>query len=324
MSGGQRRSTNRRIGLYRTRATAPFPHAQGKPISTPAPTAPFGTDTLCTMQKQTNLTNSLLQDITVFNEHDWTKSEEWLRDLERAADLTNESWAKLAKAKSRGLTNTLVTDAINAERAWDEIKDLLRLKLHNANIHTYTSCFMDIQQWEKESIAAYVCWFKMEAKQCNFTNDAATIRIFVKELKNAHSLVACIYEKVPQTLTDAIREVEKFNTVQQLTMTILPSSAVNMMSNEKTDVFNVKSWDTLQDTALTSDVTNVMSTDISSWLLLTKYLLWEQWQHTTRHIEVTAQDPAQGTIRKIGKEGTTLDHILYMADITALAIMTCT
>ena len=29
---------------------------------------------------------------------------------------------------------------------WDEIKDLLRLKLHNAHIHTYTSNFMDIQQ----------------------------------------------------------------------------------------------------------------------------------------------------------------------------------
>ena len=33
-------------------------------------------------------------------------------DLETAADLTNESEAKLTKAKSRGLTHTLVTDAI--------------------------------------------------------------------------------------------------------------------------------------------------------------------------------------------------------------------
>ena len=43
------------------------------------------------MQRQTNLTNSLLQDITVFNEHDSTKLEEWLTDAETAADLTNES-----------------------------------------------------------------------------------------------------------------------------------------------------------------------------------------------------------------------------------------
>ena len=76
---------------------------QAQPTSTPAPTEPTGevihqyTDTLCTTQKQTNLTNSLLHDITVFNEHDSTKLEEWLTDLETAADLTNESWAKLTK-----------------------------------------------------------------------------------------------------------------------------------------------------------------------------------------------------------------------------------
>ena len=36
---------------------------------------------------------------------------------------------------------------------------------------------MDIQKWEKESLIAYVHRFKPEAKRCNFTNDAATIRI---------------------------------------------------------------------------------------------------------------------------------------------------
>ena len=56
-----------------------------------------------------NLTNSLLQDITVFNEFDSTKLEDWLMDIEAAADLTNESGAKLVKAKLRGLTHTLVT-----------------------------------------------------------------------------------------------------------------------------------------------------------------------------------------------------------------------
>ena len=124
--------------------------------STPVPTELLGEvifqymDTLCTTQKQTNLTNSLLQDIAVFSEHDSTKLEEWLTDLETAANLTNESQAKLVKAKSRGLTCTLVMEAINSEKTRDEIKDLLRLKLFNAYIHTYTSHFMDIQQWENE------------------------------------------------------------------------------------------------------------------------------------------------------------------------------
>ena len=62
------------------------------------------------------------------------------------ADLTSESSAKLAKEKLRGLTCTLVTEAINSDKSWDEIKDLLWLKLCNADIHTYTSNFMEIQQ----------------------------------------------------------------------------------------------------------------------------------------------------------------------------------
>ena len=64
-------------------------------------------------------------------------------------------------------------------------------------------------------------------------DETATIRIFVKELKNAHSLAARIYEKDPQTLKDAITEVEKLNAAQQLTVTIIPSSMVNMMSNKE-------------------------------------------------------------------------------------------
>ena len=43
--------------------------------------------------------------------------EEWPTDVETAADHTNESCAKLAKAKSRGLTHTLVTETINLERS---------------------------------------------------------------------------------------------------------------------------------------------------------------------------------------------------------------
>ena len=75
---------------------------------------------------------------------------------------------------------------INSGKSWNKIKDLLWLKLCNANTHK--SCFMEIQQWEKESLAGYVHQFKTDAKRCYFTNDAATIRIFIKRLKNAHSL----------------------------------------------------------------------------------------------------------------------------------------
>ena len=49
--------------------------------------------------KETNLTNSLLHDITIFNEYNSTKLEDRLVDIETAADLTSESQAKLAKAK---------------------------------------------------------------------------------------------------------------------------------------------------------------------------------------------------------------------------------
>ena len=65
--------------------------------STPTTTETFGevvcqyAETLCTTQKQTYLTNFLLQDITIFNKHDSTKLDEWLMDLETAGDLTNES-----------------------------------------------------------------------------------------------------------------------------------------------------------------------------------------------------------------------------------------
>ena len=121
---------------------------QPQPSSTPTPTDPFGevihqyTNTLCTKQKQINLTNSLLQDITVFNEYDSTKLEEWLTDIERAADLTNENQAKLTKAKSRGLTHTLIMEAINSEKSWEEIKDFLRSKLCKTNIHGSSNVFL--------------------------------------------------------------------------------------------------------------------------------------------------------------------------------------
>ena len=63
-------------------------------------------------------------------------------------------------------------------------------------------------------------------------NDITTISIFIKGLKNAHSLATHIYEKGLQTLADAISEVEKLNAVQQLIAMIIPPSTVNMKSHE--------------------------------------------------------------------------------------------
>ena len=96
---------------------------------------------------------------------------------------------------------------------------------------------MDILQKDKESLAAYIHRFKGEAKTCNFTNKAATIRIFVKGLKNPHTIAACVYEKRPQTLADTISKVEKLQAVQQLIATLLPSSTVNVMSKKEDQYF---------------------------------------------------------------------------------------
>ena len=68
---------------------------------------------------------------------------------------------------------------------------------------------MEIQQKEKTSLAVYIHHFKREAKRCNFANNAATIRVFVKGLKDAHTLTTRIFEKGLQTLLDTISEVEQ-------------------------------------------------------------------------------------------------------------------
>ena len=95
---------------------------------------------------------------------------------------------------------------------------------------------MDIQQTNKESLAKYVHRFKREANRCKFHNDAATIRIFLKGLKNAHTIATKVYEKGPQTLIEAIK-VEKLQAAQQITSTLLPTSLVNTMSSDNDRCF---------------------------------------------------------------------------------------
>ena len=104
-------------------------------------------------------------------------------DIETAADLSAESRTKLAQAKSRGLTCMFFTETLTSGKSWDEIKDLLHLKVCNYDTHTSVSHFMQIQQKERESLAVYIHHFKRDAKRCNFINSAATIRIFIKGLR---------------------------------------------------------------------------------------------------------------------------------------------
>ena len=71
-----------------------------------------------------------------------------------------ESRTKLAQAKSRGLVRMLISEALTLQKTWEEVKDSHCLKICNSDIHMSISHFMDIQQKEKESLAAYVHQFK--------------------------------------------------------------------------------------------------------------------------------------------------------------------
>ena len=207
------------------------------------PTEPIGeslnryTNTLCNAQKKTSLESSLLQDIPILNGNDSSQLEDWMTDIETASELTGESRTKLAQAKSRELVRTLISETLTLNKTWEDIKDSLHLKICNSDIHMSISCFKEIQQREKESLAAYIHCFKREASRCKFNNDAATIQIFIKVLKNAHILATRVYEKAPQSLADAIREIEKLQATQQLRSTLLSSSSVNTMSSDDNKCF---------------------------------------------------------------------------------------
>ena len=83
----------------------------------------------------------------------------------------------------------------------------------------------------------YIHQFKREANRCNFDNNAAMIWIFLKGLRNAHTLTTRVYKKGPQNLADVIREVEKLQAAQQLTAALLPSSTVNVMLSDDDKCF---------------------------------------------------------------------------------------
>ena len=87
------------------------------------------TKTLCTAQKKTSLESSLLQDIPTLNGQDSSQLEDWLIDIETASELTGESRTKIAQAKSKGLVRTLISEALTAQKTWEEIEDSLQLKI---------------------------------------------------------------------------------------------------------------------------------------------------------------------------------------------------
>ena len=62
-------------------------------------------------------------------------------------------------------------------------------------------------------------------------------RIFLKGLKNACTIATKVYKKGPQTLAEAIKEVEKLQATQQITSTLLPTSLVNTMSSDNDRCF---------------------------------------------------------------------------------------
>ena len=104
MSRGWRRPTSRKFGLHRTGATKPLSHAAMTTFTYTYRTL-WRSNTpvhwhFVYHTKADKPNKFLLQDITVFNEYDSTKLEDWLTDTETAADLTSESQAELTKAKS--------------------------------------------------------------------------------------------------------------------------------------------------------------------------------------------------------------------------------
>ena len=120
--------------------------------------------------------------VTGYHRTEWkwlSQLEDQLTDIETTSDLTGKSRTKLAQAKSKGLIQTLISEALNSNKTWEEIKDSLHLKICNSDIHMSVSHFMEIQQKEKESLAAYIHCFKREASRCKFNNDAASIRSFI-------------------------------------------------------------------------------------------------------------------------------------------------
>ena len=72
---------------------------------------------LYALHKRKPLCYMLNQDITIFNGNDSAQLEDWLLDIETTANLMSESRTKLAQANSKGLTHTLISEALNLDKS---------------------------------------------------------------------------------------------------------------------------------------------------------------------------------------------------------------
>ena len=132
---------------------------------------------------------------------------------------------------------------------------------------------MDIQQSDKESLAAYVHHFKWEANRCKFNNDTATIRIFLKGLKNVHTLATKVYEKGPQSLADTVKKVEKLQGAQQIASTLYLLHQSIPCPVTMTSVSNVRKLAKWHATVPISNVLTVTTMDMLPQTALIKYCL---------------------------------------------------
>ena len=84
-------------------------HSGSQPIKEPVhKTMQAYMDTLCTTQRESNLTMTMLQGIPTFDGQDSSKLEDWFMEIETTADILTESCTCLAEAKSHGLTHMLI------------------------------------------------------------------------------------------------------------------------------------------------------------------------------------------------------------------------
>ena len=139
--------------------------------------------TLHARQRESKLTTTMLQYIPTFDGQGSSKVEDWFMDIETTTDILTEIYTHLAEANLHSLTHTPIHKATQTVECWDEIKGILRLKLCNVNIHTYTSHFMEIQQNDNVTLAAFIHLFKTAAKQCTFNHDTVAICILLRDFE---------------------------------------------------------------------------------------------------------------------------------------------
>ena len=189
--------------------------------------------TLNKSNRRHQLSISVLNDIDTFDGKQGHKLDDWLADIENAAAIVEENKVMVAKGKARGLAHDLIKE--HEGQPWPHIKEELRNHLNNTSIHTYTSRFMEIQQKDSETLAAYIHRFKKEAKHCDFDSHPAKIRIFLKGPINSSKIAPGVYEKGPTAIEDAIGIVEKISSAQRIAASFSQNHQISMMKRGSTD-----------------------------------------------------------------------------------------